>query len=278
MSEDRGVAAYKRFIDGLLGWPSRSPRARGVREWHPGAGQFPDPRYDDLMAALTPKQRAYLAALLQEERETAVIDAVNYLHDSVEEITVRFYDEAERLDGSVTLPRSPFYGDLHEDLVARRMGRPWGDELDAWEVVGWRIADLLRGPAQARGMHVVGDHSLFVPGEVVWAQPCLALAPRVPEFGQPVEGPRAVIEVTAPSTAERVRNALLGAYVLLPTVDEVLVFASERVYAERYARTDAGGWRGPEGFAEPGAAVPLATLGTELPLADVYATSGLLPA
>ena len=58
------VQEYKKFIDGLLGWPRTSVLARWVREWDAGDKTYrvpPDNPLHRLVPALSAEQREALA-------------------------------------------------------------------------------------------------------------------------------------------------------------------------------------------------------------------------
>jgi Uma2 family endonuclease len=89
------------------------------------------------------------------------------------------------------------------------------------------------------------------------------------EFGrQAIKDPFLIIEILSPSTERHDRRVKLPAYRQIATVQEILLIASDELYAELHRRSGVQ-WvteilRGPE------ATVPLASVGIEIRVADLY--------
>ena len=80
--------------------------------------------------------------------------------------------------------------------------------------------------------------------------------------------PTLVVEVTSPSTIDSDRVIKRDYYETIPSINTYLVIDQHRVLVELYMRRE-GGWF-LQRFSDLGAAVPLAPLDCDLPLADIY--------
>ena len=77
-----------------------------------------------------------------------------------------------------------------------------------------------------------------------------------------------VVEVTSPTSMDRDRLEKLEYYFAVPSIEAYLIVDQHRVCAELYTRGRAGWQR--QAFTELDDVIPLATLGCELPLDQVY--------
>ena len=81
--------------------------------------------------------------------------------------------------------------------------------------------------------------------------------------------PFILIELLSPSnkadTWENVRN-----YITLPSVSEIVIIDTERVRADVLVRGDKGSFPAEPLVVEVGGMIPLASIGFELPLNEVY--------
>ena len=80
--------------------------------------------------------------------------------------------------------------------------------------------------------------------------------------------PTVVVEVTSPSSYVRDHSTKLDLYGAVPSIEGYLILDQERVFAEWYTRAD-DGWHLQQ-FSELQDEIPLAPLGVDLPLAQVY--------
>ncbi len=89
-----------------------------------------------------------------------------------------------------------------------------------------------------------------------------------------VEAPLIIIEVLSPSNSD-MTEASIQACASIPSVMEMLIVDSTRVFAERWHREASGAWpREPETITA-GGKVMLASISLELGLADIYADTHL---
>lgn len=93
-----------------------------------------------------------------------------------------------------------------------------------------------------------------------------------PENDDPLveDAPSVVVEVASPGTESIGRREKMLAYRRIPTVEVYLIAAQDERRVERHWRDETGAWLHGEAVGERGR-VPVLPLGTELPLAEVYA-------
>ena len=80
--------------------------------------------------------------------------------------------------------------------------------------------------------------------------------------------PTLVVEVTSPSSLQRDRGEKLGNYMLIPSLEGMLILDQHRMHAELHWRAD-DGWQ-TRSFNEPGDIIQLPMLACEAPLAAAY--------
>ncbi len=86
--------------------------------------------------------------------------------------------------------------------------------------------------------------------------------------------PILLVEVLSPGNANETWENVI-AYTTLPSVQEILVVHSTRVKAELLTRDATGAWPADPEVVEAGAAIRLASVGFDLPLAQAYAGTHL---
>lgn len=86
--------------------------------------------------------------------------------------------------------------------------------------------------------------------------------------------PILLVEVLSPGNANETWENVI-AYTTLPSVQEILVVHSTRVKAELLTRDATGAWPADPEAVEAGAAIRLASVGFDLPLAQAYAGTHL---
>jgi Uma2 family endonuclease len=102
--------------------------------------------------------------------------------------------------------------------------------------------------------------------------PDVTVAPSPPqledEAADTLLNPLVVVECLSPSTRRIDRGEKLDSYRRIPSLTDYLIVAQDRVWIDRYFKTDAG-WQLEE-YSSLTERVPLPAIGCELPLADVY--------
>jgi len=86
--------------------------------------------------------------------------------------------------------------------------------------------------------------------------------------------PTLVLEVLSPATASRDRGEKRYAYMRAPTVQHIVLVASDRVEVERWTRLDTGAWE--VRTLGPGAALELPALGVRVEVDALYADTELI--
>ena len=85
--------------------------------------------------------------------------------------------------------------------------------------------------------------------------------------------PTVVVEVTSPSSLVNDRISKVEFYGAVPSIEGYLILDQERVFAEWYTRADSG-WHLRQ-FSDLADVIPLAPLGADLLLAQIYGRVGL---
>ena len=86
--------------------------------------------------------------------------------------------------------------------------------------------------------------------------------------------PTLVLEVLSPATASRDRGEKRYAYMRAPTVQHIVLVASDRVEVERWTRLDTGAWE--VRTLGPGAPLELPALGVRVEVDALYADTELI--
>ncbi len=92
----------------------------------------------------------------------------------------------------------------------------------------------------------------------------------MPERPDTLTNPTVLFEVLSPSTADYDRGRKFEDYRLLPSLKEYVIVAQDKMHIEHYTRQDDGSWLLRDINAAD-ATLSLATIGCELPIADIYA-------
>lgn len=102
--------------------------------------------------------------------------------------------------------------------------------------------------------------------------PDVTVAPSPPELedeeADTLLNPLVIVEILSPSTRRIDRGEKLDNYRRIPSLTDYLIVAQDRLWIDRYVR-DGSEWR-LEDFSQADDVVPLAGIGCELRLADVY--------
>ncbi|WP_242515216.1 Uma2 family endonuclease [Sorangium cellulosum] len=98
-----------------------------------------------------------------------------------------------------------------------------------------------------------------------------------PVFTDTVVNPTVLAEVLSPSTEAYDRGAKFAHYRRIESLREVLLVARDERFVERFVRLDGGDtWR-LDTWADEGAAVPLESVGVQVPLDEIYEGLEQLP-
>jgi hypothetical protein len=123
---DRGLAEYKRFIDGLV--EQAKPGSVTGRQLLEGDDPYPKLlwdkqtiKYNAMAQGLTSEHRELIAHLLDEERVSAIHDVLSFL-------TWKEYRILSR--DSIELDFEPFGTENFYDFICRLDGDSWPDEHD----------------------------------------------------------------------------------------------------------------------------------------------------
>jgi len=91
-----------------------------------------------------------------------------------------------------------------------------------------------------------------------------------------IRSPRLVIEVLSLSTFARDRDEKLDMYQACPTVEEYVMISSHHQEVEVYRRKSTKEWADIQ-YTTPDAAITLASVGLQIPMAEIYAQTDLQP-
>lgn len=115
------LAAYKRFIDLFVAVARNSVTAKRIRDNWPYAEPQNHPdlrRFNDLLASLTPEQRARVTELVEGERMGAVGDLLAQMT----------WKDLRIIDQGIELAWEPFGSVNYYDYTCRCEGDRWPDE------------------------------------------------------------------------------------------------------------------------------------------------------
>ena len=118
-------------------------------------------------------------------------------------------------------------------------------------------------------VRVKADSAYYYPDVVATCDPA-DLSPDAPKDF--LEAPKLVIEVLSDSTEPVDRREKLLSYRRLPSLDEYVLIDQNRLWVEVFRRTPAG-WT--QDIYEAGEVVRLASVGLDVPMAELYADSGI---
>lgn len=138
----------------------------------------------------------------------------------------------------------------------------------------WNLAGSLYGQLRGRGCEAfVSDMRVRIPATDLFTYPDIAVVCGEPRFdGSELDtllNPTLLIEVLSPSTEGYDRGKKFAHYRTLESLREYVLVAQEEVRVELFTRREDGHWL----LSEAGQldeTIPLAAIGCELRLADVY--------
>jgi Uma2 family endonuclease len=135
-------------------------------------------------------------------------------------------------------------------------------------------AGIHRNPAGC--LVVTSDMRVRVEHATTWVYPDVAAVCGKPDIldtrPQTLLNPTLLVEVLSPSTSAYDRNLKAPRYRACDSVREVLLVDPRAVQLELWVRDGEAGWR-VETITDPGAVLRLATVGVEIPVAEIYAGS-----
>ena len=114
-------------------------------------------------------------------------------------------------------------------------------------------------------LHIARDQAYYYPDVMV----ACAQTARAANEAAVLDDPVLVLEVLSPSTENIDRREKLAAYRRLPSVQEYVLISQDRHYVEIYRREGDIGWM--YVAFEPGDVVDFASVGVQMPMADLYA-------
>ena len=171
-----------------------------------------------------------------------------------------------------------------DDLTGRR----W--QLIDGEPVPMAPAADIHGTIQAELSRLLGNHLVAV-GSRCRVVDAPGIVPRiranenfrVPDLGvtcAPPSGevmvpdPVLLIEILSPSNETKTRSNI-WTYTTIPSVQEILAIRSTRMEVERLRRDADGNWPASPAIVHPPDLLELSSIGLQIPVADLYRTSGL---
>ncbi|WP_431855472.1 Uma2 family endonuclease [Azospirillum sp.] len=162
----------------------------------------------------------------------------------------------ELIDG-VPVAMAPTYGG--HQIIAANFGRHLANTLDA------------RPPC-----HVRSEAGILKPNSIrTYFQGDLAVTCSPHEAGQyAIPNPVVIVEILSPSTEADDRKVKLPVYRSIPSVQEIVLVHSERLYAEVHRRLDDTRWQ-VDLLTEPEDVLRLDSVGYAQPLALLYANVDL---
>ena len=116
------INLYKRFMEGLL--EKRidlyAKLIKSGRAW-PKVEIYA--KFNELLHSLSDEKRIILADLIQNTRDSAIFDTLEYFDDSIN------LEKLQVSQNGVKFPCDFFGGDFHNDWVALCQGDMWGNEI-----------------------------------------------------------------------------------------------------------------------------------------------------
>lgn len=135
------------------------------------------------------------------------------------------------------------------------------------ELCGFFSARLRGGPCRAGGgVHVrVNPRRYLVPDISV-----ICRESTTDEEGYVTSGIKLIVEVLSPSTEGYDRGKKFEFYQSIPTFEEYVLVAQDRVHVDVFTRVPQDGWL-MRSYSESNPSVALHSLGIEIPLMEIYA-------
>ena len=119
---DEGIRLYKEFMEGLLeqrpDMRAERIKAKNKMVW-PKAEMYQ--KYRSFFGGLSDENKNVLADLLQDTRDAAIFDTLEYFDDTIN------LDGLHVTQNGIEFPKVFFGGDFHNDWVALLQGDFWGE-------------------------------------------------------------------------------------------------------------------------------------------------------
>ncbi len=150
------------------------------------------------------------------------------------------------------------------------------DDKQPWEVrIMGNIVGMLYVRFRGRDCVAFGSMvNIHVRDRELWTYPDAVALCGEPRFDSAANrysllNPQVIFEVLSPSTAAFDRGDKFARYQRLESFVDYVLIDSERMRVEHYVRQDAGGWLYRE-YHDPADVLRLASVGADLPLAEIY--------
>ena len=141
--------------------------------------------------------------------------------------------------------------------------------------IAYNLAGTLHARFRGRPCRAyVSDAKVRVRAGELWTYPdavAFCGEPRFDTSAKPYSllNPQVIIEILSPSTADFDRGDKFVRYQRLESFTDYVLIDPDRMRVEHYVRQEAGGWLYRE-YHEPADILNLASVGAELPLAEIY--------
>ncbi len=155
------------------------------------------------------------------------------------------------------------------EIFAMAGGEPWHNQV-AYNIAG-ELRNLLRGRACSG---FTSDTSVRIKAADMYTYPDVSALCGKPVFEtadkpRSLLNPQVIFEVLSPSTEAYDRGRKFESYRLLDSLTDYVLVTAERPWVEIFTRRGDGSWLYRD-YQVPGSSVPLASLGCELPLCEIY--------
>lgn len=180
----------------------------------------------------------------------------------------------------------PVRGYTPEEYLERERGAAYKSQYYRGDIFAMSGASREHNLIVANLVRVIGDKLLERPCEVypsdmrvkvqssgLYTYPDVTIVCGEPQFEDrhvdTLLNPLVLFEVISPSTEAYDRGAKSKQYRQLSSLQELVLIASESLHVERYHRSEDGEWRLWEST-DRAAALPLVSVGIEVPLEEIY--------
>lgn len=115
------ISKYKELMEGLLEIRTdvRVKTVRNGQGW-PEVEMYA--KFNELYESLNSEQKQVLSEILQEARDYAIFDTLEYIDDEINRANLRI------TKNDIMFPNSFFGGDFHSDWIALCQGDMWGED------------------------------------------------------------------------------------------------------------------------------------------------------
>lgn len=135
------------------------------------------------------------------------------------------------------------------------------------------LASTMRGQIRGRCDYATTDVRLYIPSTGLYTYPDLMVICGGIDFADQlkdmVTNPILIAEVLSNSTADYDRGRKFEHYRSIPTLQEYVVIAQDRVHVEQYTRSDDGAWTLRE-YSSPGDTLKFASIDADASVSAIY--------